>query len=402
MYICDFVYIFAGKYVIMKGIANKVGPCVEKEDFYGRKNELNNAWRLIETGHSLILAAPRRVGKTSFAKKISEYGTDKGWAKIYMNLEKVKDIKGFVSLFKLELEKCQKWPASIGRRIKNIGRNFKLTAKLEDVEYGVEWRLKDIPEITQLQKMMDSLGKEKIIIVCDELTVLLKKIADMSGLHDAEHFLNLLRSFRTMDNCANRWVFCSSISIESFLESNTLSKCMNDVERFVIDELNEEESHGLILELSLRNGYTFRCAERSHMLKKIGLRLPYYIQMMYSEIYNIKGSGKNVSVTTKDIDEAYIAITKKQHYFATWSERLRDYPEEQELRKVLKILAQNKEGCTRNILMGLFLGRENVDELVTRLITILNNDGYIMLNSNMRYVFRSFLLRDYWYYKFIA
>lgn len=81
MYIYDFVYIFAGKYVIMKGIANKVGPCVEKEDFYGRKNELNNAWRLIETGHSLILAAPRRVGKTSFAKKLANMGQIKGGRK---------------------------------------------------------------------------------------------------------------------------------------------------------------------------------------------------------------------------------------------------------------------------------------------------------------------------------
>lgn len=401
MHFC--IYLRKNKYN-MAGITNKVGPCVEREDFYGRKQELENAWRLIETGHSLILAAPRRVGKTSFAKKINEYGESKGWMHIYMNVERVKGITGFVELLTVELEKCLNWPGKLLRKLKSIGKGVKFTAQIEEVTYGVELNSKDMPAILKLQELMDRLVQEKIIIVCDELAVLLKKIAESgeNGTKNAENLLNLLRSFRTMDNCANRWIFCSSISIESFLESQGLSSCMNDVKRFTLDELNEEEAHGLLLELSARNNYTFRRAERAYLFKKIGLRLPYYIQMMYSEIYNIKGKDGDMAVHIKDIDEAYAALTRQQFYFSTWSERLRDYTEEADLRKVLKHVAQSKDGCSRNILIGLFPDRDSAEELVTRLITILNNDGYIILNSNMKYVFRSFLLRDYWHYKFIA
>ena len=202
--------------------------------------------------------------------------------------------------------------------------------------------------------------------------------------------------------CQHRWIFCSSISLESFLEENTLSKCMNDVKRFKLDELNEEESHGLIIELSARNNYEFRLEERNYLLNKIGLRLPYYIQLMYSEIYNIKGKNPDNPVSESDIDSAYSSLTKHQSYFNTWSERLRDYSCEKDLRKVLKQIAQSKSGCSRNVIIGLFTDKESPDELVATLITVLINDGYIILNSKKKYVFRSFLLKDYWYYKFIA
>ena len=128
--------------------------------------------------------------------------------------------------------------------------------------------------------------------------------------------------------CQHRWIFCSSISLESFLEENTLSKCMNDVKRFKLDEFNEEEAHGLIVGLSTKNGYEFNQAEREYLFHKIGLRLPYYIQLMYSEIYNIKGRYNLEPVSMDDIDKAYASLTRHQAYFNTWSERLKDYSDE--------------------------------------------------------------------------
>lgn len=45
----------------------KIGSPVAGEDFFGRNAELRKAETLIED-NNLMLAAPRRVGKTSFAK----------------------------------------------------------------------------------------------------------------------------------------------------------------------------------------------------------------------------------------------------------------------------------------------------------------------------------------------
>jgi len=57
---------------------NKIGPIVEGQDFVGRIKEQEDAWELLENGHSLILAAPRRVGKSSFSKKMIVRAKDNG------------------------------------------------------------------------------------------------------------------------------------------------------------------------------------------------------------------------------------------------------------------------------------------------------------------------------------
>ena len=83
----------------MAKIQNKTGASVERENFYGREQELYNAFVKINDGNSLILAAPRRVGKTSFAKKMAEICREKGWAAIYLDLESIRTEEQFVRLF---------------------------------------------------------------------------------------------------------------------------------------------------------------------------------------------------------------------------------------------------------------------------------------------------------------
>jgi AAA+ ATPase superfamily predicted ATPase len=39
-------------------------------DFEGRQAELASAWDNLKQGNSLLLASPRRVGKSSFARKL--------------------------------------------------------------------------------------------------------------------------------------------------------------------------------------------------------------------------------------------------------------------------------------------------------------------------------------------
>jgi len=51
----------------MGDISIRVGPPVEGANFYGREKELQYAWEYhVSKGVSLLLSAPRRVGKTSF------------------------------------------------------------------------------------------------------------------------------------------------------------------------------------------------------------------------------------------------------------------------------------------------------------------------------------------------
>ena len=67
----------------------------------------------------------------------------------------------------------------------------------------------------------------------DELAIYLDYIiTDRQEVSNADFFLNMLRSYRQIRHNSHRWIFCSSISIESFLERHGLSKSINDAGNF--------------------------------------------------------------------------------------------------------------------------------------------------------------------------
>lgn len=205
-----------------------------------------------------------------------------------------------------------------------------------------------------------------------------------------------------MEGCEHRWIFCSSVSIENFLKRYNLSKTMNDVDSLPFDALDGQESKGLLQSLCESYEIIMPDDVKEYMLGRIGLTLPYYIQLMFSEIYDMKIGDERIPVSNDDVDVAYGELLTKQ-YFNTWTERLADYPEEHDLRLILKKIAEAvNDGCSRDILNAMFIDREVADEYLSDLLALLVNDGYIVLDNKGRYVFRSFLLRDFWYNRYIA
>ena len=67
-------------------ISNKIGPPVEGDDFFGREKEIHKANRLLDSSHSLLLSAPRRIGKSSLAKRLIEEKKNHGWKCVYIDL----------------------------------------------------------------------------------------------------------------------------------------------------------------------------------------------------------------------------------------------------------------------------------------------------------------------------
>lgn len=96
-----------------------------------------------------------------------------------------------------------------------------------------------------------------------------------------------------------------------------------------------------------------------------------------------------------------------ENYLSTWSERLSEYGEfELPARQLLKTLSTQPSGMDRvammNVLMtGQDVSRvEGVDYMLSKVLEMLENDGYILKNASIR-AFRSPLLRDYWFNKYV-
>lgn len=379
---------------------NRIGAPVEGDDFYGREKELAFAWKQIKNGNSLIMSAPRRVGKTSFAKKMLSYAKNEGWNCIELNLEEVKTEEEFVKLLINNLEK-ESWWQKLG--LKNILESIKPSIEYEGVKTTLEWKSKRQDIYDKLKQLLDF--NQDTLIMIDELTVLLNFLMKMEeGKEKVEFFLNWLRSFRQKSGSKLRWIFCSSVGIENFTSMYNLSYTLNDVAPYPIGPLPEDQAHGLLLELAQSENLHFTEDQQKYFLNKLGWALPYFIQILFNNINKLISIESHI-LSNQTIDVAYTNLINEKH-LNTWDERMREYNEyEIDARTILNHLSKTKEGVERDMLLVILYNRIQDEDRATlqlsKILKMLDNDGYIVISSENKYGFRSPLLRDFWYTTFI-
>jgi hypothetical protein len=374
---------------------NIVGTIVEKENFFGRTEEINRAWELLNDGNSLILAAPRRVGKSSFAKKMLEKANEENWKCVDITVEGIRSERDFFDVFSSQIAD-KEWY----EKLRNSISEFDISVK----SIGVRWKNKISQIYLDIERKLDH--KKDTLIFIDELTIFLDNLRkDKNNLDDVEIFLEWLRRQRSVQGSKIRWIFCSSTGIKHFTNKYKLSKYINTLADFKLDELKGDEPKLFIKALAESANIVFSDDVIDRMLDKLNWNLPYFIQLLFKEIIDLhKIEGKEISIET--MEKAYNQLVNSE-YFNTWDERLSDFPDEEEYgRLLLKELSKSKNGTNRNILQSLLFGKtkdvDKADEILTQLLSRLQDDGYIMFNDqNKKYLFRSPLLKDFWHKKFV-
>lgn len=141
-----------------------------------------------------------------------------------------------------------------------------------------------------------------------------------------------------------------------------------------------------------------------YTLNKLVWNIPYFIQIIFANLMVFHDDG--ASITKESIDAAYNRLVS-ENYLTTWSERLIEYRElENPARLILKSLSSAPSGLSRDTLLDILMtGQESpkieeTDYALSKVLRMLENDGYILKKDSIR-VFRSPLLRDYWFNTFV-
>lgn len=384
-------------------ISNKIGPPVEGDDFFGRKKEINKANRLLDGAHSLLLSAPRRIGKSSFAKRLIEEKKAEGWKCIYIDLEGTTTEEGFLHLIIESFNKNGIW--------KHVAEGFskRLSAVVESIEKvsigPIGFNLNRKEEEEDLYKNLKELIKhdEDTFIVIDELTLFLSVLNKKEeGKEKVSLILNWLRSLRQVSNTKIRWLFCGSVGLRNFTATMNLGYTINDLTEFNLDELSRDEASGLLTALCKSEKIEMSDELIKYTLDKIHWNIPYFIQIIFSKI----AEDYEGEITREYIDNAYHKLYTGS-YLNTWSERLTEYNEfETPARKILKLLSTQPAGTERESLLNYLMtgldasNIEKMDLTLSKVLEMLGNDGYIINKGSVR-AFRSPLLRDYWFNKFV-
>lgn len=384
-------------------ISNKIGPPVEGDDFFGREKEIRLANRLLDRRHSLLLSAPRRIGKSSLAKKLLDEKKKQGWKCVYIDLEETNTEDGFLRLVIDAFSSNGIWKHVVSEAAQRLTSVFN---KIEKVSIGpFEFNFGKKEERENLYKNLKELIRhdENTFIVIDELTLflgILNKSED--GIEKVTYILNWLRSLRQVEKTKIRWLFCGSVGLRNFASSKNLSYTINDLTEFTLDELDRKEAAGLLFELGKSEEIEMNDEIINYILDRLSWNIPYFIQVIFSKL----AEDYDGALTYDTVDAAYKKLCS-ENYLSTWSERLGEYQEyELPARHILKLLSTQPAGVERNILLDrLMTGQEpsnveKVDLALSKILEMLENDGYIMKNGALR-TFRSPLLRDYWFDKFV-
>lgn len=384
-------------------IENRIGPPVEGKDFYGREKELRIANRLLDSGHSLLLSAPRRIGKSSFAKRLIEDKKAQGWKCVYIDLEQTTTEDGFLYLIIEYFERNHVWRQKTDGMLQGAKAILDRINKISIGPVGFDLSSPERKE--DLYKSLKELIRhdEETFIVVDELTLFLGVLLKSDGGEEKVSFiLNWLRSLRQVAGTKVRWLFCGSVGLKNFTASLNLSYAINDLTDFSLDELTPEEARGLMEGLCQGEGMNMDEENIIYALEKLHWNIPYFIQILFSKLRdNYTGA-----VSKEDIDTAYGQLCSES-YLNTWSERLAEYREmERPARLILNGLSARRSGLRRETLLGILMTGQDpsnageTDLLLSKVLEMLENDGYLLRKGPVR-SFRSPLLRDYWYGKFV-
>ena len=385
-------------------ISNKIGPPVEGEDFFGREKEIRKANRLLDSNHSLLLSAPRRIGKSSLAKRLIEEKKQQGWKCVYIDLEETSTEEGFLRLVIEAFKENGIWKQFTEVTSKGV---VSVLDRIEKVTIGgvVDLNIGKREEEEDLYKNLKELIKhdEDTFIVVDELTLFLGILnKSENGAEKVAFILNWFRSLRQVSKTNVRWLFCGSVGLRNFTSAMNLGYTINDLMEFGLGELTREEAEGLLSELCRSEGMEMSDELINYTLDKLHWNIPYFIQIIFSKL----AEEYEDEVTIESIDMAYNKLCS-ENYLSTWSERLSEYREfEVPARQILKSLSTQPGGIEREAMLNILMtGQdvskvEEVDYLLSKVLEMLENDGYILKMDSTR-AFRSPLLRDYWFNKFV-
>ena len=385
---------------------NITGPPVEGDDFFGRENEIDYVWNRIENGNNIIFPSPRRVGKTSFALKLIDIAKEKNWNVVTLNLERVVNEHQFIEVFIDKLKELSWWA-----KIKDKGNSFLdlLKQVKPKVSHGgfdieLEWKTNKENIYTQLSDILNH--ESNTLIFLDEVTVLLTSIIKKGedGKDNVGSFLHWLRDIRITAGSKIRWIYCSSVGIENFTHEHRLSDTVNDISKYNLKSYTKEESMKMLENLGATNNLTLNEAIQTAIVSKLDYCLPFFLQIFFEKIQYFTII-EQLPLNAEIVDIAYKSLIEENH-FNTWAERIDEQYGENKTYTfiILKHICRVTEGTKRenllNILVAAGLGIEKAEENVSLLLYMLYNDGYLM-EENALYRFRSPLLRDFWFNRFV-
>jgi hypothetical protein len=373
------------------------GPVAKGKNFFERQQIVEDIWYELENGSFILLAAPRRVGKTSIMTFLASKPKE-GYKLIFRNVQGISSEKDFYKTIYELIINClsksnqfKKWVEIHlkSRSISEVDINGKL--KLTNIE------LDYLAEINDIIPKIESDG-EIVVLFIDELPELLFNLHKNNQSEDASRILKNLRRWRQEEQFEKlRFVLAGSIGIHYVV--NTIegrNSDLNDLKEVTCLPIEDTETDKYFDWATNNSTVQYNPELRAYLLSKIQYFVPYFINLMLNEIDNVARKRNNPTISKTDIDAAFASILNNNDFFADWKKRLSNYMPPADYIFVNEILTHiaHRESLTIQQIYDIAAKHDKMTDFMD-FIDNLKKDGYI-INRNNVYVFISPFIKEFW------
>lgn len=383
-----------------------IGQAVRGSDFYLRPRIIDDLILHLEKGDHILLAAPRRIGKTSIMFYLMDNPKPNYLIK-YLITQSVNNENEFYKRIYKKVIEILKSHQSLWTQTKKLISSKRITSitidgiTIDDVEVSY------YNELLLLLKSLD-LKSEKLIIMIDEFSETLENIIKDEGEDKAIHFLESNRDFRHIPELHKKvqFIYTGSIGLENIVSRLNKINSINDLYPYEVRPFTEVEAKDLIDRLIDGSDLVIDDIQKENIINEIEWAIPYFIQIVVDEIDKIEWqvNDNHLRVVNPEIIKQAIKNSlENRTYFEHWLSRLRIAFKGNEYKFVLELLNTISEDhfIHKNDIVNLSV-KHQIQEGYKDVLNSLIHDGYTNnLKNRSEYRFNSPLLKMWWFEKVV-
>ena len=401
----------------MQALTRTIGPPVSgPERFHGRNDEILRLMSLLDEGNHVLVAAPRRIGKTSLVKETLRR-RERDWITLAVDVQGDATVEDVLARLTGEAwrhvgvkEKVRGFLGSFLGSVDQVSVE-ELTLQVRDGMFGT-WQQRGARLLADLAS-----SEKPVVLWMDELPIFLHRVltggdpdagVTAQGRRTADTFLSWLREQILRHTGRIRLVVTGSIGLENVLELASLSATANYLLREDLLPWSRDEARICLERLALGCGITLSAEANEAILDHLGLLIPHHVQLLFDLVESDSRRRRATHVTHLDVAQVYRQgnlLVRAHRDLVHYEERLLKVLAREQVPVALALLtaAATDEGITleqaEQIAAREGGASESAAVTARHLVRLFLHDGYLA-RSGDTLRFASWLLRDWWRARF--
>lgn len=368
-------------------------PAFDKR-FYGYSEELNRIWGDLESDRDVALLGPRRSGKTSVLRKISDNASEHGFAATYLDVLAVRNPRDFIAYL---FRSARALPSAEGA-MGNAERKLKSMQGVSDArilpsglklvfESGANnesWDWKGAGEI-----LLESLviSDQKILFVIDEFGYFLHQLSD----EDVVELVTWFRSVRGKISNSDRvrWLVSLDRAAEHRLRAVSARYSFEDLAHVELQPWPQRTANDYLYIILNEIGMSANSEIRDQIIDELGCAYPYFINAFVDSLQK-RARTNEAEITTELIQKSIAELAnERSNYFFGMNQLVLAQVSKDKVPAVENVLAVLSQSSSEMTIQELF-GRLNPEikaalkpQSLSEILEVLASEDIALLNNGV-------------------